>query len=577
MALDNTWVGYLQRSYKSIKASILSRLEVLVPEVTDRSESNILVILIGAFAGLVEQLNYYIDNMARELYLPTARRYSSVVKIARLLDYRVMAKVGATVDLTVTALDSSDDPFMVTSDISIPAGSIAETESGVEFITTENRTIFTGTSSVSIPAKQRTLVSNSNIGTATSAANQAFRLSSDYQHDSLQITINSLTWELRKTLGFSGPQDRHFIVEVNELKEAWVVFGDGVNGAIPPSGNIIYATFYECQGLAGNVAEDTITVWVSGKPTGGGAADFSITNPYAAAGGLNTEGIEDIRKHAPLSIRTLDRAVTLQDYEDIALLVPGVGKASVGYNANKKAIEIYVAPEGGGTASSALLTDVEDFFDNKKIITTAVTASPCGETLLRMTLTVTAKFRRSSLDTATDVLNALLTYFGFNYSDINKAIRKSDIIAVVDNLDKVDYLSLDILTTKPYARILTGIHDINPTWYVNVTSACTSKRRWKLYISSASSRTARLYKIDPTTGVETFDRSWTYPTTDPGSANITSADGSLTLAIWGSSFALGDSWLFTAYPYNEDIELDDNTIPIANGTGLSITVNEQIL
>jgi hypothetical protein len=99
MALDNTWVGYLQRSYKSIKASILSRLEVLVPEVTDRSESNILVILIGAFAGLVEQLNYYIDNMARELYLPTARRYSSVVKIARLLDYRVMAKVGATVDL----------------------------------------------------------------------------------------------------------------------------------------------------------------------------------------------------------------------------------------------------------------------------------------------------------------------------------------------------------------------------------------------------------------------------------------------------------------------------------------------
>jgi len=577
MSFENTWVGYLQRGYKSIKASILSRLEILVPEITDRSESNIFVILIESFSGLVEQLNYYIDSMARELYLPTARRYSSLVKISRLLDYRVMAKVGSTVDLVVTAVDSGGDPYAVIADISIPAGSVVETTSGVEFMTTENRTIFTGTSSVSIPSIQRSLSSNNNIGTTTSAANQAFKLGTDYQHDTLQITINSITWELRKTFAFSGPQDKHFIVEVNELKEAWVIFGDNVNGQIPPSGNIVYATYYECDGLSGNVADNTITTWVSGKPSGGGASDYEVTNPLAAAGGLDVEGIEGVRKHAPLSLRTLDRAVTLQDYEDIALLVPGVGKVSVGFNANKKAIEIYIAPDGGGIASSALLTSVEDFFEGKKTITTSIDAVPCGETPLRMTLDVTAKFRRSTSDTAFDVVNALSTYFGFNYSDINKSIRKSDIIAVVDNLDKVDYLTLSILTTKPYPRILLGNNEIAGTWHIEVTNLCTTKTRWRLAITSTTSRTVRLYKTDPSTGIETFDKSWVYPLTDPGLANVSSANGSINLAIWGSGFAVGDSWSFTTYPYNEDIELDDHTIPIATSSEMFITVYPQIL
>jgi len=568
MALENNWVTYLERSYKSVKASILTRMQSEVSEVTDHSDSNIFVIIISAFAGLIEQLNYYIDNMAREMYIPTARRYSSLIKITRLIDYRVRARIGSTVDLLVTALDSGGDPFEVVSDVTITAGAIIKTSANIQFKTLKGRTIFTGNSTILIPARQMLLVTNSNIGTTSALANQAFKLDSDYQHDTLQITINSVTWELRQTLAFSGPSEKHFIVEVNEAKEAWVVFGNDVNGDIPPTGQSVLATFYKCFGLTGNVEADTISTWISGEPTGGGANDYSVTNPDNATGGLDVEDIEGIRKHAPLSLRTLDRAVTLQDHKDMATLVPGVGKVAIEFNANLKLINMYIAPDGGGIASSGLCDDVVDYFTTRKMISTYVIALPCGETYLRMQITATAKFRRSAVDTANDVNAALLTYFGFNYSDVNKSIRKSDIIALIDNLDKVDFLSLDWLTTKPYPRIMEGSNPIYSTWYAIVTPTLVTKAIWKLYIENATTRVVRLYK----NGV--FDKSWTYPLTDPGSANQSSTDGSLQLAIYGT-FILGDEWQFTTYPYNQDIEFDDFTIPVTKLSEINLTVNEQ--
>ena len=85
MALSNNWVTYLERGFKKIKASVINRLNNIVPEITDLSDSNIFIVIIELFGGLIEQLNYYLDLIARELYITTARRYSSLIKITRLI------------------------------------------------------------------------------------------------------------------------------------------------------------------------------------------------------------------------------------------------------------------------------------------------------------------------------------------------------------------------------------------------------------------------------------------------------------------------------------------------------------
>ena len=132
MALKNPWVGYVDRSFEQIKSSLLSRLTISNPEITDHSESNILVVIVSMFAGLTEMLGYYIDNMARESFISTARRYVSMVKLVRLLDYRIKTAYPATVDITFT-FDAA-----LTANAIIPQNTIVQTSNGIIFYTEAN-------------------------------------------------------------------------------------------------------------------------------------------------------------------------------------------------------------------------------------------------------------------------------------------------------------------------------------------------------------------------------------------------------------------------------------------------------
>lgn len=576
MALDNKWVTYLDRSYKSIKTSILNRVKTIVPEMTDLSESNLFVILVSIFSGLIEQINYYVDNIARESYITTARRYSSIIKLTRLIDYRVRAKISAKVDIRITAIGSDGLPVNLNNNYSIPIGTIFSDSSGVEFITTKAITLFANSSFCIVGARQSKAVTNNAIGTTNTYENQKFRLSDNYEHNTLQITINSETWELRDTLAFSGSTDKHFIVDINEYKEAYVVFGDGVNGAMPLAGQVIYATYYETQGINGNIDANTITTLVSDLelPIQVPAVSyFSVVNSVASSGGVNEEDLERIRRHAPLSLRTLDRAVTIRDYKDIAELVPGIGKAAVKIDNTTKRIIVYVAPEGGGTANNTLLQNVVDEFGIKGMIGPTVIALASGETFLRINMTVTAKFRRDTQETLFDIYAALIDKFGFNNSDVNRSIRISDIISLVDNLDKVDYLTLNSLTTKPYPRIANGVNPLENNWRVTVTNKSTYNSKWRIIV--VSTILANVYKTDQS-GYEIKDGEITIYASDPGSTTYTSKDESLEIAIWGS-FTMGDSWEFYTYPYNSDLVFQDYTIPNIKVSELSITVNEQLI
>ena len=72
--MNNPWTSYVTRSYSQIKASVNARLDTAVPELTDKSSSNLMQVLVDVRAGVGELLNYYVDTTARELYVPTARR-----------------------------------------------------------------------------------------------------------------------------------------------------------------------------------------------------------------------------------------------------------------------------------------------------------------------------------------------------------------------------------------------------------------------------------------------------------------------------------------------------------------------
>ena len=74
-----------------------------------------------------------------------------------------------------------------------------------------------------------------------------------------------------------------------------------------------------------------------------------VVNPEAAEGAEDPESRDDARKNAPTTVLTLDRAVSLQDYEDFARTFAGIAKAQAVWvwDGRKRSVFLTVAgPDG---------------------------------------------------------------------------------------------------------------------------------------------------------------------------------------------------------------------------------------
>lgn len=568
MIVKNPWVGYLTRSYATAKASILSRLKTLAPEIKDYSESNILVILVGIFAGLTEMLNYYIDSMARETFLETAKKLESVLKIARLVNYRVKASISSSVDITFTCVDDQGDPVQVAEGelITIPKDTVITDPQGVQFLTTRVGYIGEGLTSTLIPARQQSIIALHNLFVSTGAADQVYVLPYSYEDRTLYIEVNDTPWTMVENFGFSRVTDTHFIVGINNDNLPYVQFGDGLNGAIPAGGATIKASYRITQGVRGNVAAQTLTTLGSNItiPSQDPAiSEITVNNINASSGGLDIEDIERIRKSVPLSLRTLDRAVTLQDHIDIAKLAPSVDKAMVKFSCGK-VVTTYVSPVGGGIASSAILSDTLDYIEERSIIGLNHETKAAGETFIGLEIDATAKFRINTNLAKADIERTLIDAYSADKSDINKVVRTSDIIALVDNLDKVDFLDLVNIFAVPYARPINNSLELS--WERTPLSGLTPALgviNWKLIWDGTN---FRLYRGDKQIQTLTLNTLHTY-------SNLLS----LKILEVPVGIANGYRWDFKTYPMGVDIALIDYTMPRIHPQlqYVTITVNEQ--
>ena len=117
--------------------------------------------------------------------------------------------------------------------------------------------------------------------------------------------------------------DRVFVTQTGDDGSTTVEFGDGVTGARPATGSEnITAIYRKGMGAAGNVDAGKITL-LPVRPLG----VRGVINPLPASGATDPEQRDDIRRNAALTILTLDRIVSLQDYEDFARAFAGIAKA----------------------------------------------------------------------------------------------------------------------------------------------------------------------------------------------------------------------------------------------------------
>jgi hypothetical protein len=139
----------------------------------------------------------------------------------------------------------------------------------------------------------------------------------------LQVRVNDILWNEALSLYGLGPNDPAYITRRSDDGTTTVIFGDGVTGARPPTGQQnIAATYRTGIGTAGNVDAGSLSI-LQTRPAGIRGA----TNPLPASGGADPEDLDHARSNAPLTVLTLDRIVSAEDYESFAAAFAGIGKA----------------------------------------------------------------------------------------------------------------------------------------------------------------------------------------------------------------------------------------------------------
>jgi Baseplate J-like protein len=116
-------------------------------------------------------------------------------------------------------------------------------------------------------------------------------------------------WNARADLLASGSDSAEFVVEVEHDGAAHLRFGDGVHGRRVEPGTSFNATYRVGNGTAGNVGAGAIAHVATNQ---GGVV--GVSNPLPAAGGVEPESAEAVRRDAPEAFLVQQRAVTADDY-----------------------------------------------------------------------------------------------------------------------------------------------------------------------------------------------------------------------------------------------------------------------
>lgn len=468
MGITNKWLNPYQRSYQQIKAKLVESLMGLKdPQgqklITDYSEGNILIIILSLFAAIAEVLHYYVDNMARETFLSTARRYDSVVKHGALVDYHARAAIAATVDVILSRSITGNS---IGAKLTIPQGTLFTDSSGNSWLSARDVIWHSNVTTCKVPIIQHerytaSALNNMVIPTGDRVILNLGTLPNGkyYEQGSMSLQIGGETWVLVDTFAKSKPTDKHFMVSVDESLSPYIMFGDGTFGKKPAAGaKITNVVFYLTNGTQGNVKSNTITSVPS--VISSSITDATVSNAYDAGGGSNYENFTMLKEHIPLSVKTLGVAITKEDFESLAMLVDGVNKAKADYECGRK-LTIYISPDGGAVASSELINRVYNLLSQRAPMTTWLKVKSAGKVQIILEMDVTGKKSYKTAEIQTQILTALYNAYSPEQAQIGGSVRVSDIYALIDNLSTVDYLHLTKFYIKPWPTTIYGNKELN--------------------------------------------------------------------------------------------------------------------
>ncbi|MFK0015760.1 baseplate J/gp47 family protein [Streptomyces sp. NPDC091027] len=470
-------IDYTSKDFEGFRQAMLAHAARVYPEWSGRNTADFGVLLVNLFAYMGDILSYYQDAAAREAFLETATLRSSVLSHAATLGYSPAAAAPSTgtvtfvtdatqttdvllpagTQVTTAFIPAIDAPltFELDLDITVPGRGGSATAS-----VTEGATAGAQPLTLNAGSPTETIVMVDSLGASNGTASQEFTLpSSPALLDSIRVFIGAdspTEWHLAESLLTAGPTDQVFTASSSDNGVVTITFGDSTLGAVPGLDVPVYASYRAGGGVRGNIGANLVI------DISQGIAGVYIASSSAMAGGREVESTESIRANAPKAFRTQDRAVTLRDFEDLALAVPGNAKAKATGN-HYSSITISIIGADNATPSEDQITATVRYVQDRTLtgVYVSVTAGTLvgvniGSTGSPVVLGVYPNFRASEVVLA--ARKALQDLLSSQRSSFGQRIPASRIYALLDGIPGVEYVVIPLLARADGPQ--TGTQDI---------------------------------------------------------------------------------------------------------------------
>jgi hypothetical protein len=404
----------------------------------------------SAISSIIDLLAYVTHYNAvnaniglNETFLDSAQFRGSVVGHARQLGYTSRSATAPVAEINVT-VNSAEEGEVVR----IPRGHRFKTKIGntsYSFLTTEEYTSTNGSfSNVSISqvefktaeyifdtqSSERYVIPDANVDTST-----------------LRVTVldsrtsnTSNVYVPAKSLVGIGDDSRVYFLHENYDGLFELTFTDNSVGVPPQNGNIIVIEYGVTQIEAANGAR----VFSLVDPISG-YSDVGITTVQSARGGAERESIDSIKRNAPITFASQNRAVTARDYEAIVrenfdniLSVRAWGGEDNDPPVYGKAF-VSIQPRDTDVLSTTEKSEiVNDILIPKSSI--AVIPEIVDPELIYLSLDVEFNYdpsrtRLSETQIKNKVIDAIRNYGNQNLNRFNSAFRYSQLLNAIDESD----------------------------------------------------------------------------------------------------------------------------------------------
>jgi hypothetical protein len=270
----------------------------------------------------------------------------------------------------------------------------------------------------------------------------------------IEVRVNDVKWQEVPSLYGLDERTRGYITQLDDDGTSTLTFGDGKSGARLPTGHEnISATYRTGLGLEGMVKAGQLSLLMT-RPLG----VKGVINPLASTGAEDPEPRDQAKKNAPQKVLTLDRIVSLQDFEDFTRAFAGIGKAQAAWlwDGETRFVHITVA-----SAAARIVEETSETYQNL-LLGIERTKDPVQQfrvdsfksLLFNLSANVLIDSNYLKEKVLASVTDALKQAFSFEQRSFGQGVTESEVLAVIQRVEGVKAVDLDALYMKGEAPAL---------------------------------------------------------------------------------------------------------------------------